>query len=36
MAEFMILQMIAIALLIGFPKIATGLPDYLFRSGALV
>ena len=36
MFQFMGLQVIAIALIFLFPVIATWLPDYLFRSGALV
>jgi len=36
MFEFMGIQVVAIALIIAFPAIATWLPDYLFRSGALV
>jgi hypothetical protein len=30
------IQVVAIALIFAFPAIATWLPDYLFRSGALV
>jgi tripartite ATP-independent transporter DctM subunit len=36
MFEFMGIQIVAIALIFLFPAIATWLPDYLFRSGALV
>jgi tripartite ATP-independent transporter DctM subunit len=36
MFEFMAIQIVAIALIFLFPVIATWLPDYLFRSGALV
>jgi tripartite ATP-independent transporter DctM subunit len=36
MFEFMGIQLVAIALIFLFPAIATWLPDYLFRSGALV
>ena len=36
MFEFMGIQVVAIALIFLFPAIATWLPDYLFRSGALV
>ena len=36
MLEFMGVQIVAIALLFVFPGVATWLPDYLFRSGALV
>jgi tripartite ATP-independent transporter DctM subunit len=36
MFEFMGIQIVAIALIFAFPAIATWLPDYLFRSGALV
>ncbi|MGQ0547164.1 MAG: TRAP transporter large permease [Betaproteobacteria bacterium] len=36
MFEFMGIQVVAIALIFTFPAIATWLPDYLFRSGALV
>jgi tripartite ATP-independent transporter DctM subunit len=36
MLEFMGIQVVAIALLIAFPAIATWLPEQLFRSGALV
>ncbi len=36
MLEFMGVQLVAIALLFAFPRIATWLPDYLFRTGALV
>mgnify|MGYP001597080351 FL=1 len=36
MLEFMGIQVIAIALLLAVPAIATWLPDYLFRTGALV
>jgi tripartite ATP-independent transporter DctM subunit len=36
MFEFMAIQVVAIALIFLFPAIATWLPDYLFRSGALV
>jgi tripartite ATP-independent transporter DctM subunit len=36
MFEFMGIQVVAIALLVSFPAIATWLPNYLFSSGALV
>jgi hypothetical protein len=36
MFQFMGIQVVAIALIFAFPAIATWLPDYLFRSGALV
>ena len=36
MFQFMAIQIVAIALIFLFPAIATWLPDYLFRSGALV
>jgi tripartite ATP-independent transporter DctM subunit len=36
MFEFMGIQVVAIALLVTFPGIATWLPNYLFASGALV
>ena len=36
MLEFMGIQVVAIGLLLAFPAIATWLPDYLFRTGALV
>jgi tripartite ATP-independent transporter DctM subunit len=36
MFEFMGIQIVAIVLIFLFPAIATWLPDYLFRSGALV
>ena len=36
MFEFMAIQIVAIVLIFLFPVIATWLPDYLFRSGALV
>lgn len=36
MFEFMGIQLVAIALIFAYPGIATWLPDYLFRSGALV
>jgi tripartite ATP-independent transporter DctM subunit len=36
MFEFMGIQAVAIALIFLFPAIATWLPDYLFRTGALV
>jgi tripartite ATP-independent transporter DctM subunit len=36
MFEFMAIQIVAIALIFLFPVIATWLPDYLFRSSALV
>jgi hypothetical protein len=36
MFEFMGIQVAAVALVFFFPVIATWLPDYLFRSGALV
>jgi tripartite ATP-independent transporter DctM subunit len=36
MFEFMGIQVVAIALLVAFPAIATWLPNYLFSSGALV
>ena len=36
MFEFMAIQVLAIALIFLFPTIATWLPDYLFRTGALV
>jgi TRAP-type mannitol/chloroaromatic compound transport system permease large subunit len=36
MFQFMGIQVVAIGLIFAFPAIATWLPDYLFRSGALV
>ena len=36
MLQFMGIQVVAIGLLLAFPAIATWLPDYLFRTGALV
>ena len=36
MLQFMGIQVLAIGLLLAFPSIATWLPDYLYRSGALV